>query len=226
MLHQGWTVWTLGPWFWPLCTIWAGSVQSGWLCRWFMDSTSLNTWASGWSKTCSLLERPDPSRWKRYWNQIKSSHNDAKGWIILVTELDYTCNWTQMLPNVMIWIFPGFQNNLKGIYVHRLIPITGDFSRLWFQSIDQKSTLGISDHSFQVWASSDLGDIIVSWWFWGGVVGMAAQMPARNKNWRLLTLLTLLTLQTAHSPYSACSAQCPRSSSWERDEQLGFVQRS
>ena len=55
---------------------------------------------------------------------------------------------------------------------------------------------------------------------------MAAQMPARNKNWRLLTLLTLLTLQTAHSPYSACSAQCPRSSSWERDEQLGFVQRS
>ena len=36
--------------------------------------------------------RAYPTRWKRYWNQIKSSHNDAKGWIILVTELDYTCN--------------------------------------------------------------------------------------------------------------------------------------
>ena len=41
-----------------------------------------------WSKTCSLLER-DQSRWKHYWNQIKFSHNDndAKGWIILLTEL-------------------------------------------------------------------------------------------------------------------------------------------
>ena len=84
IFHQGWTVWTLGPWFWPFCTIWAGSLQSRWLCRWFMDSTSLNTWGRLIKNVFSIGAYR--SRWKRYWNRIKSSNNDDNGWIILATE--------------------------------------------------------------------------------------------------------------------------------------------
>ena len=98
---------------------WVG--ESGWLCCWFMTSTSLNTWGRLIKNVFSI--RAYPTRWKRYWNQIKSSHNDAKGWIILVTELDYTCNWTQILPKCCDFPFPsGFENTLK-----RIFPIWEEF---------------------------------------------------------------------------------------------------
>ena len=177
-------------------------MQSGWLCRWFMASTSLNTWAGGcWSKTCSLLERRDPSRWKRYWNQIKSLHNDPKDWIILVTEL-----------NVMIFI-SGFRNNPKGIYVQCVYSYHW---RFWPAFIIINWPEIPTWYIGSSWFFSDLGNIIILWRFWGGAVGMAAQMAARNKNWRLLALLILLETHFARSADCSLLATVPGKgmSSW------------